>query len=67
MSLAAVRKVALSGFLFPRHMMPMLTKPIRTEVPVRAYHEVCGFVRVSGDHGRMFDRPDLLDVLRAPR
>lgn len=66
MSLAAVRKIALSGFLFPRHMMPMLTKPLyrpgSPQMPTPAYHEVCGFTRMSGDYG-----PDLLDVLRAPR
>jgi len=72
MSLAAVRKLALSGFLFPRHTMPMLAKPVtRTEVPVRPYHEICGFTKVSGNVGApswmYWAKPDLLDVLRAPR
>ena len=83
MALSAVRKVSLSGFMFPRHTMPMLVQSVqirssiaepRNPRPVPAYHEVCGFVRVSGRFRNPFWNGasnilpvmDLLDVLRAP-
>jgi len=83
MTLSRVRRAALDGFLFPRHMAPALMRPVGAKTEP-AYHEMCGFMRASGYRGANpmagaiteamarpmgFEplRPDLLDVLRAPK
>lgn len=47
MSLAHIRKVCLSSFLFPRHMAPELVRPVGAKEH-EVYHEMCGFLRTSG-------------------